>query len=249
MGRGVGVLLLFVVTIGIILVVPRTSGALAESDFFRVEEIRLEGHRYLDQEEVERMLGVGPASSVWDDLDVLSSRLRRHALVEDAQLRRRLPGTLVVQVDERTPVALLATPALVPVDRDGRVLPIDPAQHRLDLPLLEPYRDPWEEGVELTPRQTRILAREAAHLAEADPGFLAGVSELAVDPRGDVLIRLADPRVTLRYRPPAATARLRQALRVLEDALERDRQRTPGTVDLRYRDQVVVRFPSSNGAR
>lgn len=248
MRKGMGVLLLFVVTMVMVLLVPQVPEFLAESDFFRVEEIRLEGERYLGEAEVERLLAIGSTSSVWDDLDALASRVRRHALVEDARVRRRLPGTLVVEIQERIPVALLATPALVPVDRDGRILPIDPAHARLDLPLLERYREPWSEGVEPTPRQTRTLAQEAARLAEADPGFLAGVSELAVDSGGDVLIRLADPRVTLRYRPPARTARIRQGLRVLEDAVDRDGQRVPVTVDLRYRDQVVVRFPSSTGA-
>lgn len=249
MHKGTQVLLLVVVTMVIALGATTVPELVVESEFFRVESVEVEGQRYLTAGEVEVMLRLAPSTSVWSDLDVLAGRVRRHALVEDARVERDFPGTLRVRVTEREPVALLGTPVLVPVDRDGRVLPIDPTRYRLDLPLLEPFRDPWDAGVELTPSQIRLLSREVDRLAELDPGLLAIASQLAVDAWGDVLMHLGEPRVTMRYRPPASGVRLREGLRVLEDALERRAEAPPQVVDLRYEDQVVIRFDTPNGSR
>ncbi len=249
MRKGMKVLLLVLVTMVIALGATTAPELLADSEFFWVDTVEVEGQRYLTAGEVEAMLALTPSTSVWSDLEVLASRVRRHALVEDARVERGLPGTLRVRITEREPVALLGTPILVPVDRDGRALPIDPTRYRLDLPLLEPFRAPWDAGVELTPSQIRLLSREVDRLAEVDPGLLATASELAVDSWGDVLMHLGDPRVTMRYRPPVSGARLREGLRVLEDALERSAEGPPHVVDLRYEDQVVIRFDTPNGSR
>jgi len=51
-------------------------------------------------------------------------RLRAHPLIRAVEVSRRLPGTLVVEVEERVPVGLVPTPTLQPVDRDGHRLPL-----------------------------------------------------------------------------------------------------------------------------
>ncbi|HSR42630.1 MAG TPA: FtsQ-type POTRA domain-containing protein, partial [Longimicrobiales bacterium] len=142
------------------LVVARVPEALAGVDAFRVKEIRLEGHRFLTHEEAVRALSVSSGSSLWDDLEPLEERLRGHPLVRDARIRRRLPSTLILEVEERAPVALVPTPDLVPVDASGGTLPLDPAVHRLDLPLVHPFRERGRPDSRLAPDELRSLARE-----------------------------------------------------------------------------------------
>jgi hypothetical protein len=246
MHRGVGVVLLVGGTMVVAVAGSRAPEALAGAGLFHVRAVELEGARFLEAEELARLMAIPPDGSVWDDTEPLLERVRTHPLVREARIRRRLPATLVVEVVEREPVAFLPMPVLTPVDRDGRLLPVDPAAHRLDLPILQPVREPWREGATLTPAEVRVLAGEVGRLAEMEPGTLASVSELAADAGGDVLVRLADPDVTLRYRPPLAPGRLREGLRVLSDALERRPGQIPEVVDLRYDDQVVVRFRHPN---
>lgn len=245
--RGMGVFLLVAATMAAALLGTRVPEALAEVEAFRVKEVELQGDRYLTQEEVAELLDLPTETSVWDDLEPFARRIRTHGLVDSVRVRRRLPGTLVVEVKEREPVALLPTPVLTPVDRTGQELPLDPARHRLDLPILQPVREPWSEDLPLVPGQIRLLTEEVARLAESDPGLSASLSEVALGSEGHVMLRLVDPEILLRARPPLRAAHLREGLRVLADAVERRPERTPRAVDLRYRDQIVVRFGDPNG--
>src|SRR5688572_21190698 len=78
--------------------------ALAQVDWFRVRSVRVEGVRYLTTDEIERVAGVPPDANLWDDVAPVVARLGAHPLVREVSIRRRLPGTLVVEVEERRPV-------------------------------------------------------------------------------------------------------------------------------------------------
>ena len=70
---------------------------LRRADFFRVRQIELVGVRHLAPDAVIGALRLEPGASVWDDLDVLTARVRRLHGVADARVVRRLPGALVVR--------------------------------------------------------------------------------------------------------------------------------------------------------
>lgn len=221
--------------------------ALARLDLFRVRQIRVEGVRHLDPEAVIAAAAVPAGASLWDEADPWVEALRRHPLIRDAQVRRRLPHTLVLHITERAPVALVPTPRLQPVDAEGVILPLDPARTALDLPIIRP---PEARGTALGRRASagvRTLAAEIERLKEMAPALVVTVSDLALDGGGNVSARLIDPPVELRYRPPLDARRLGHGLLVLRDAAARREDAVPATIDLRFADQVVVRYgvPSS----
>ena len=258
MPRGILIVLVGVGITMLTLGVTRVTQSLAQVEQFHVRNVELEGSRYLARDEVLAFIGLSAELSVWDDLEPVAARLRSHPLLLEARVGRRLPSTLVFTVTEREPVALFPTPVLAPVDREGRRLPIDPSEHPLDLPLLHPREDGWN-GVEaggtrptgiddgtLSPVPLRILAGEISRLGTMEPDVAASLSDVAMDRWGDVILRLSDPSVEIRYRPPLSPARLREGLQVLGDALDRAPDRRPRAVDLRFEDQVVVRYLPPN---
>jgi cell division septal protein FtsQ len=152
-----------------------------------------------------------------------------------------MPRTLVVDLVERHAVALAPTPTLEPVDREGTLLPLDPAKRRMDLPILG-LEEPPAPGSRLLPAQDRVLAAEVARLQDADTSFLQMVSEVAWGPtRNTMVARWSEPPVDFLLEPGAPASRLREGLAALGDAMARDPQRVPAVIDLRYADQVVVR--------
>jgi hypothetical protein len=219
----------------------RVSAAVASSEIFRVASIELEGARFLALDEAIRTAAVEPGSGVWDDASAWESRLEAHALVRRARVRRRLPTTLVLVVEEEEPVAFVPTPVLEPVDRDGRYLPLDPALHRLDLPVIRPR--PADDG-ETRPSQARVLPlTRAVERLRADPAFFARVSEMSLERDGSLRIRWgADPEVVFHVEGVVEPERIRQGVQVLAHALETVPDRRPRAVDLRFDDQVVVRY-------
>ena len=223
----------------------RAPEALAKMEVFRVTEVRVEGNRFLDRSELDAVLNLSSSASVWDDLGILETRLRAHLLVEDVSVGRRFPGTLILKVVERAPVALAPNPTLEPVDASGRFLPIDPARHRLDLPIIT-VGD--REGLEtLSAAERNLVAGEIARMAQGDPEFLARISEVTLEPRGDLRAEIYDPPMTMLFRPDLPSRRIHEGLRVLGDALIRFQEAGIADLDLRYEDQVLVRLSRAEG--
>ncbi len=233
---------------GVALAADWLPDALAELEFFRARDYRVVGARLLQEEKVLAVAAISPYVSVFDDLTSIELRLEQHPLIRRAHVSTELPRTLVITIEERTPVGFVAGPLLEPVDRDGQVLPLDPVEHRLDLPVLIRAGG----GAALSPSQLRILAMEVDRLAADDPTFLAAVSEMAIDDHGDATAVLSGD-LLLRFRPPLSHRRLRDGLTALEDAALRHPDQAAAVLDLRFEDQVVVGYaeqhlePSAQG--
>jgi len=226
---------------------PSIRGLLSRVEAFAVREVQVEGTRYLNAAEVRSAAAIPADANLWDDLTDAETRLRAHPAIAGVRIVRRVPGRLVVQVTEREPVALLPNPTLVPLDGEGLFLPIDPAMHRLDLPLVHPRRDPAGKGPLLTATQLRSLVAELTAIEELDPALSATVSDVALDLWGDVMVRL-ESGVMLTYRAPLTARRLQEGLLVLADARERHPDQTLVAIDLRFADQVVVRLSRAKGS-
>lgn len=148
---------------------------LAQMDVFRVETVGVTGVRYCPPAEIVDRARVAPNASVWDDPSRWEERVREHPLVRDARVVRTGLHRLEIQVSEVEPVAMVATPELEPVDRRGRVLPLDPAESRLDLPILSGPVDLRDGRID--DETSRRLLDALVRLHEAEPGFVGQASE------------------------------------------------------------------------
>lgn len=201
--------------------------ALRQMDFFRVRRVELEGLRYATPDEIVSLLRVDTLASVWDDVSPLEARVAEHSQVREVRIRRKLPGTLVVVVTENPPVALVNTPqGLIVADADGDSLPVDPTRMDVDLPILA--------------RMDSLLLRLLAETQVVEPALFARVSEARRGGRGEVVLELPEFRILADSTVHAA--RLAEVLPVELDA--RRRSWRPRELDLRFRDQVIVRLQS-----
>ena len=201
---------------------PRALSGLA---FFRVRKVEIRGATYLAPSEVLGRLAIDSTASVWDDPTPWIARLQKHPQVRGARVERRLPGTLVVHVEENLPVALVpARRGFTAIDGSARPLPIDPAGASLDLPIL-------------AARDT-ALARLLADLRAAYPSLFARVSELRRDGREELILHVGDLRV--RALASVTADRLAEVGPVEADLTRR--HLPVHELDLRYRDQVIARI-------
>lgn len=203
---------------------------------FRVERVEVVGTRHVPPDEVVRRADLAPRASVWDDPEKWTLRVEEHPLVRDVRVRRLGWSRLEFEVEEVEPVALVPTPTLRPVDERGRLLPLDAARQSLDLPVL-PGPVEVDSGRIRGERVEDALAAVVA-LRRYDPGFVAQVSDLRVLPRRALEVRMVEAAPADRILLPAS--RLVPALRRVEVALG-ERGGSVGTVDARYRGQVVLR--------
>ena len=203
-------------------------GVMRHLSFFRVRRVEILGTRYTSPAELLDRLKVDTTRSVWEPLDPLAARLRTHAQLESVTVSRRLPGTLVVRVKERHPVALVNTAGgLRAVDQRGRRLPLDPSRTPVDAPV-----------VTAAPRDTIVYHLLGAMQREA-PGLYARLSSIRATGADEIVLQIAG--LSVRAMTNVTLARLADI-----EPVERDltrRQLRPTELDLRYRDQVIARLP------
>ena len=196
--------------------------------FFRVRKVEVLGARYTPVSDVLDRLHVDTMRSVWDPTGPLVQRVQTHPQVEHATVTRKLPGTLVVELTERRPVALVPTvTGLAAVDERGRRLPLDPSRTPVDVPV-----------VTATPRDTAVYHLLGAMQREA-PRLYAQLSTITRIGNDEILLRIGN--IGVRAMTSVTLARLSDI-----EPVERDlarRQVRAAELDLRYRDQVIARLP------
>ncbi len=234
-------LMLGVVGAAAVLVFPGLRLA-ARLPHFRVTRVEIAGTSYLTRAEILGAAGIEAGMSVWEQTSQLEERIEALALVESATVERDLPSTLLLTIDETEPVALVAEPIVVPIDRAGNRIPFAPRTALPDLPLV---RDISPGAA--APSALPTLAHEVSRLAEQVPEIFAVLSEARGGDR-EVTLLLGESGVKVRYRPPFSEPRLRAAIVVLNDAAKRFPERSPHEVDLRFEDQVVVRTVATAAA-
>jgi len=197
---------------------------LAHLSFFRVRQVEVDGRHYLQPDDVLRRLRIDTSTSVWTDLDVLERRVAQHPQVRTVTIERDLPGTLVVHITEKLPIAMVpASGGLRPVDADGRFLPIDPSRTAIDLPVMA--------------KPDTVLLHLLADVRSANPALFGDISDIRRTGGTDIALTL--PTANVRALASISARRLADIIPVEADLARRKARATE--LDLRFRDQVIAR--------
>ena len=193
--------------------------------FFRVHRVEILGARYVAPRDILSRLHVDTMASVWDPTGPLAARVASLPEVQRAVVRRKLPGTLVIEIVERVPIALVAaTGGFRVYDERAVALPIDPARVPVDLPVL----------MERDVAALRLLGAMRA----GRPALYERVSAVRRAGRDELILELKTEPV--RVMEDVTLDRLAD-IEPVEADLGRKQLRV-AEIDLRYRDQVIARL-------
>jgi cell division septal protein FtsQ len=191
--------------------------------FFQVRRVELVGVSAVKPADLVLAMRIPPRGNLFDDLGPYQKRALAFPGIRSAEVRRRLPGTLVVEVTEARAVALAPKDGrLTMVGRNGKFLPFDPAVSAPDLPVLD--------------QPDATVARVLGRLQELDPELFSRVVT-ASRSKGDVLVDLGGRRLWFR---PDVTAEVIRAVMAAEQVLGQQ-GRAWVELDGRFAGQVVVR--------
>lgn len=171
------------------------------------------------------------------DLDRVAQAVRRHAWVGRVQVQRRLPGTLVVRIEESVPCALLVL--------HGEAFLIDTAGARIDRyrPRYAAWSFPVLRGLDGLPtaerlRRCRRAASELARLQSGAPALYERLTEADLSDPGVVVLLLEGIPERLRAAPEDWTRNLDSYLALRPLLIER--HAALQYVDLRWNGRLAV---------
>jgi cell division septal protein FtsQ len=198
-------------------------GAVAHSEFFVIRRVEVRGTQYLEPTSIVAALDLEPDAHLFDPTKAMVGRVLQIPGVDATKVGRRWPGTLVVTVVERAPVALASGKAgLALMDGEGRILPFDPRQDPQRLPVVEP---------------DVAVADVLDRVRETDPGLFELIDR-ASRVREGVALFAADKRYLVRRRP--AKEAIQDLAAVIRDLQERGYSYRE--LDARFASRVFVRM-------
>lgn len=195
---------------------------LTRTPLLDVDHVRVEGAGRLTPAEVAAVAaGAGAgrgAPLVSVDTGAVERALAALPAVADAEVARRFPGTVVIRVTEREPVAAVAGTAgrVALVAADGVVVDVGVPADGHRLPVLEGV-DAVEEAGEVVTAEPLLAA--AAAVAGGSEAVQAAVEAVAVGPEeGEVQLRLAAGGAVRLGTPADLDAKVAAVAAVLEQA-------------------------------
>jgi cell division protein FtsQ len=207
---------------------------------FEVSTIQIEGTRVLNDSQIRRLAGLSYQQNIFDvDTELAGQGIESHPYIKEVEVSRRLPNTICIKVKERARFALVKAGGMYVVDEEGIVLEELSGGACPDLPIIS------------------VVAKGRIRLGEhnASLGIENGVNILKCLREAQLLGNVSEINVQDTYCPLFYT--LREGIEVLlgagriEQKLVRmktvwqdlnARINEVESLDLRFKDMVVVRF-------
>jgi cell division protein FtsQ len=207
---------------------------LMASERLDVARVEVQGSQFLSEGEVRELLGPAVGENILSlDIAALKARLRSSPWVADATVTRTLPDTVRVDIRERVPLALAEVDRLYLMDGDGALVDIyGPRTGVFDLPIVRGLHGVDDGARRDRARRAGVLLSDLAELGQE-------ISEVFVEPSGDLRVVLRGPGEVLLFGNPPYRQRFVTFLSLRRELAER----APGAehFDLRFRGRIYAR--------
>jgi cell division protein FtsQ len=227
-----------------LLVLPALDAA-RRHPYFAVRDVVIRHRGRLPAAEIQRVLGVGPGTSIWDVDEVAAAeRLREEGWVRSAAVERELPDRVVVRVREHRPRLIVVTaddgePVLYYAAGTGELFARVGTTDGRDLPYVTGLTNAdFEGGDGFGPRALHQVLGVLRMLGRRG-GPVSRVSEIHVDRQAGLTLMPAEPPVAIELGWEEFGPKLRR----LEAVLPRwtGREHEIRSVSCVFDDEVIVR--------
>lgn len=213
---------------------------LLKAPYFMLTDLTVEGVAPDMRMQLIQMAGLDVEISTLElDLEDIRHRMEIHPWVRKVELARRLPNSLAVKVEMRTPVALICEEAVSYVDANGEVFKELEPGDETGYPLLS--------GLSNQPAVKHSQVTAALALLDTLKAQGAGlapekISEIHFRGGGLVSIYLVDMKAEIKADMNRLAGKLGDLVKVLEHLETSGRKEQASAIDLNYEDGVVVSF-------
>lgn len=239
--RKIGLFILISSTI--LLVLLKLVTWLNAQEMFTLKDIRIEGIRYTTADELLGRLELETGHNLFDyDLKEIAEKVKAHPFVKQVWVSRRLPDDIIIRVQEKEPLAIFNGETLTPLDHSGYVLPQLHAANVVDLPVISNQTLP-ESG-----KSSYSLDRILAYLAMTQNkhfSLYSQISEISYTPELGIYFYLIDFAIPVIVGDGEFENKSEKLVEVLKIIKKEENFPTVRGIDLRYKDQVVVKQVNS----
>lgn len=222
----------------VVSVVASGQKFILENPYFSVREIQVRGSEKVGGDEIVIMAGLKHGMNMWKiEPGTIEKKVAKHPWVRHVMVRREFPRRVVIEVEERTPKAIVAMGKLYYVDSDGVVFKEVGEGDNIKFPLLTGLRP---EELESSDAAIRKRIQDAVRLGELMTKDSRALSEIHFEaPDRLVLYTIAYP-VALHMGWGDWDGKLRRLDRIL--TLWKGKEERLMALDVSFRDQVVARL-------
>jgi cell division protein FtsQ len=222
---------------------------IADAQTLQIEHLVVRGHERLSAGELLAVVdGLRGQNILTVRMDEWRQRLLSSPWVESATIRRVLPSTVEIAVQERRPMGIgrIGT-ALYLIDGKGVIVDeYGPAYADIDLPIVDGLATSPQDGGALVDIARAELAGRVIAALSARPELAKQVSQIDVSDLHDAVVILQGETTLLRLGEAEFVERLQQYVD-LAPAL-RERMAGIDYVDLRFDERLYVR-PTAGGGK
>ena len=233
-----------------VLAAYRAVELVINAEALTVTRITVSGNERLSRGEVLLLLdGLAGRNMLVVSLDEWRQKVLRSPWVEDAALRRVLPGTVDVVIAEREPMGIgRIGGGLYLLDQHGGIIDdFGPNHAEFDLPLIDGLAGPTRQraGVPVVDAGRAALASRVLTSLQARPELDGRVSQIDVTDVRDAVLILKNDTALIRIGDDQFAERLQSYL----DLVAALREKVPHIdyVDLRFGERVYVRPQKRSG--
>jgi cell division protein FtsQ len=212
---------------------------LGRSAIFSVRVVDMNPCDHVSKDEIAGMLRGVARGSIWSlSREEIGRRILSHPFVREVAVRKAFPDTLIVQIEEREPVAMINLDALYYVDEQGSIFKRLTAYDAKNLPILTGFsrgdlaaRDP------VTIRNLKKTI-DLLHCAEASV-LRRNISEVHFDAQDGYTLVTRDFGLQLKI----GTMEFSKAMQRVEEAMPKlaSLGQSKGVVDLKTEGRIFVR--------
>jgi cell division protein FtsQ len=213
---------------------------------FAVAAVEVQGASRVPADDVRTAAGIVPGSNLWrlDTRGVLA-RVEAMPEIRHARVIRALPNRVTIVVEERRPFTLVHGGRLHWMDEEGRVLGEASQVVAPPLPVVSGLSDEELASMRSRPApRARVAIDIIRTLLRTGSGLVSQISEIDMSGRDGPVLYTVDG-VEIRLGGEAWEERLARLEAVLAQVATQD----VTTVDLRFRDQVVLQRGDREGDR
>lgn len=167
---------------------------LEKSDFFQVTSLKIEGCRRTSKNLIFDLSGIDIHANLLEvNVKKVESRIREHEWVESVKVDRQWPNRLLIEINERVPVAIVSLPeGLYYLDRKGTAFAQVLPPEDMDYPVITGVSSDWRKENGRVPALAEAL--RFIHYAGRGSTMLPkqNISEIHLTEKGEAILFLVD---------------------------------------------------------